>query len=97
MKRHLLNFTMPLVAPLACSSQTTWMTTREPDLNIQTDTPTDIVSPLTQTPLTPPPASTTLAGCPIFPEDNFWNASAVGASGGIDQHCVGLLYYSSSD
>ena len=56
MKQHLLNFTMLLVASLACSSQTTWMTTREPDLNIQTDTPTDIVSPLTQTPLTPPPS-----------------------------------------
>ena len=79
MKQHLLNFTMLLVASLACSSQATWTTTREPDLNIQTDIPTDIVSTLTQPPLTPPAAdtppstSTTIAGCPIFPADNFWN------------------------
>ncbi|GAB1471185.1 hypothetical protein MASR2M66_20630 [Chloroflexota bacterium] len=71
-----IKFLLPLLLSLmlACNAQVNLTSTPEPDSTLPTE------SPLTQTPQTQPQldspvqASTLLAGCPVFPADNFWNA-----------------------
>lgn len=66
-----------ILTTLACVSSTA---TPSIDLDPPTSPPALTESPSTQSPPTPPPtdspiaASTTLANCPLFPADNFWNA-----------------------
>ncbi|HNO92711.1 MAG TPA: hypothetical protein PKJ84_00975 [Anaerolineales bacterium] len=80
MKLKYILQTLFTLTVFACTIQTNSTLTPEQGVSIKTDIPADIVSTLTQPPLTPPAAdtppstSTTIAGCPIFPEDNFWNA-----------------------